>query len=91
MHLHFEKNNNAKCDCNILSLSWMGKVPDESPEVKIIICQSGVDDVKLYDNVATDDRTRLITIIINLKYINIPINFFMIIVYLPYRVRSHSR
>nr|XP_034179926.1 tubby-related protein 4 isoform X2 [Osmia lignaria] len=32
MHLHFEKNNNAKCDCNILSLSWMGKVPDESPE-----------------------------------------------------------
>jgi len=33
MHLHFEKNNNAKCDCNILSLSWMGKVPDESPEV----------------------------------------------------------
>ncbi|XP_031829496.1 WD40 superfamily protein Tusp isoform X2 [Nomia melanderi] len=31
MHLHFEKNN-AKCDCNILSLSWMGKVPDESPE-----------------------------------------------------------
>ncbi|XP_012254118.2 tubby-related protein 4 isoform X1 [Athalia rosae] len=32
MHLHFEKNNNAKCDCNILSLSWMGKVPDELPE-----------------------------------------------------------
>ncbi|KAG7190950.1 hypothetical protein KM043_007001 [Ampulex compressa] len=32
MHLHFEKNNNAKCDCNILSLSWMGKVPDESAE-----------------------------------------------------------
>ncbi|XP_043601939.1 tubby-related protein 4 isoform X1 [Bombus pyrosoma] len=32
MHLYFEKNNNAKCDCNILSLSWMGKVPDESPE-----------------------------------------------------------
>ncbi|XP_054015652.1 tubby-related protein 4-like isoform X1 [Hylaeus anthracinus] len=32
MHLHFEKNSNAKCDCNILSLSWMGKVPDESPE-----------------------------------------------------------
>ncbi|XP_076651070.1 WD40 superfamily protein Tusp isoform X1 [Halictus rubicundus] len=34
MHLHFEKNNNAKCDCNILSLSWMGKVPDETPEVE---------------------------------------------------------
>lgn len=33
MHLHFEKDNNAKCDCNILSLSWMGKVPDESLEV----------------------------------------------------------
>ncbi|XP_034945236.1 tubby-related protein 4 [Chelonus insularis] len=32
MHLHFEKNTNAKCDCNILSLSWMGKVPDELPE-----------------------------------------------------------
>nr|XP_033327664.1 tubby-related protein 4 isoform X2 [Megalopta genalis] len=32
MFLYFEKNNNAKCDCNILSLSWMGKVPDESPE-----------------------------------------------------------
>ncbi|XP_043289464.1 tubby-related protein 4 isoform X2 [Venturia canescens] len=32
MHLHFEKNSNAKCDCNILSLSWMGKVPDELPE-----------------------------------------------------------
>ncbi|XP_011309867.1 tubby-related protein 4 isoform X2 [Fopius arisanus] len=32
MHLHFEKNTNAKCDCNILSLSWMGKVPDEVPE-----------------------------------------------------------
>ncbi|XP_026668440.1 tubby-related protein 4-like isoform X2 [Ceratina calcarata] len=32
MHLYFEKNNTAKCDCNILSLSWMGKVPDELPE-----------------------------------------------------------
>lgn len=37
MHLHFEKNANAKCDCNILSLSWMGKVPDEAPEVKIML------------------------------------------------------
>lgn len=26
MHLHFEKNSNTKCDCTILSLSWMGKV-----------------------------------------------------------------
>ncbi|KPJ02892.1 Tubby-related protein 4 [Papilio xuthus] len=32
MHLHFERNVNAKCDCTILSLSWMGKVPDELPE-----------------------------------------------------------
>ncbi|XP_050562593.1 tubby-related protein 4 isoform X2 [Spodoptera frugiperda] len=32
MHLHFERNVNAKCDCSILSLSWMGKVPDELPE-----------------------------------------------------------
>ncbi|XP_051169428.1 tubby-related protein 4 isoform X2 [Leptopilina boulardi] len=31
MHLHFEKDNNAKCDCNILSLSWMGQSSDESP------------------------------------------------------------
>ncbi|XP_063706728.1 tubby-related protein 4 isoform X2 [Culicoides brevitarsis] len=29
MHLHFEKNTNTKCDCSILSLSWMGKVPDD--------------------------------------------------------------
>lgn len=33
MHLHFERNINSKCDCTILSLSWMGKVPDELPEV----------------------------------------------------------
>lgn len=39
MHLYFEKNNNAKCDCNILSLSWMGKVPDESPEVRDLLFQ----------------------------------------------------
>lgn len=32
MHLHFERNTNTKCDCTILSLSWMGKVPDELPE-----------------------------------------------------------
>lgn len=32
MHLHFERNANAKCDCAILSLTWMGKVPDELPE-----------------------------------------------------------
>lgn len=33
MHLHFERNVNSKCDCPILSLTWMGKVPDELPEV----------------------------------------------------------
>ncbi|XP_075145839.1 WD40 superfamily protein Tusp [Haematobia irritans] len=32
MHLHFERNTNTKCDCTILSLSWMGKVPDDIPE-----------------------------------------------------------
>uniref|UniRef100_A0AAG5CQ29 SOCS box domain-containing protein n=1 Tax=Anopheles atroparvus TaxID=41427 RepID=A0AAG5CQ29_ANOAO len=32
MHLHFEKNSNTRCDCPILSLSWMGKVPDDIPE-----------------------------------------------------------
>ncbi|KAL1122277.1 hypothetical protein AAG570_003682 [Ranatra chinensis] len=32
MHLHFEHSTNTKCDCTILSLSWMGKVPDELPE-----------------------------------------------------------
>ncbi|OXU24421.1 hypothetical protein TSAR_000239 [Trichomalopsis sarcophagae] len=32
MHLYFERNVNAKCDCNILSLSWMGKLPDELQE-----------------------------------------------------------
>ncbi|XP_030371459.1 tubby-related protein 4 isoform X2 [Scaptodrosophila lebanonensis] len=32
MHLHFERNLNTKCDCTILSLSWMGKVPDDIPE-----------------------------------------------------------
>ncbi|XP_018322268.1 tubby-related protein 4 [Agrilus planipennis] len=32
MHLHFERTTNAKSDCTILSLTWMGKVPDELPE-----------------------------------------------------------
>lgn len=34
MHLHFERTVNAKSDCSILSLTWMGKVPDELPEVR---------------------------------------------------------
>lgn len=29
MHLHFEKSSNTKCDCTILSLSWMGKVREK--------------------------------------------------------------
>jgi hypothetical protein len=37
MHLHFERNTNAKCDCAILSLTWMGKVPDELPEVSVTL------------------------------------------------------
>jgi len=37
MHLHFERNINTKCDCTILSLSWMGKVPDDIPEVSTVI------------------------------------------------------
>ncbi|CAH2010036.1 unnamed protein product, partial [Acanthoscelides obtectus] len=32
MHLHFERTVSAKSDCPILSLTWMGKVPDELPE-----------------------------------------------------------
>lgn len=37
MHLHFERTINAKSDCSILSLTWMGKVPDELPEVRIYV------------------------------------------------------
>lgn len=32
MHLHFERTTNTRNDCAILSLTWMGKVPDEIPE-----------------------------------------------------------
>lgn len=32
MHLHFEGNSLARTDCNVLSLTWMGKVPDELPD-----------------------------------------------------------
>ena len=35
MNVHFERNSNAKCDCTILNLTWMGKVPDELPEVSV--------------------------------------------------------
>ncbi|KAE8746471.1 hypothetical protein FOCC_FOCC006836 [Frankliniella occidentalis] len=32
MNVHWERNTNAKCDCTILNLTWMGKVPEELPE-----------------------------------------------------------
>ncbi|KAG1714114.1 Tubby-related protein 4 [Nymphon striatum] len=32
MHLHFERTGSTvRSDCTLLSLTWMGKVPDESP------------------------------------------------------------
>ncbi|EFA05176.1 hypothetical protein TcasGA2_TC015306 [Tribolium castaneum] len=37
MHLHFERTINAKSDCSILSLTWMGKVPDELPESSTLV------------------------------------------------------
>lgn len=33
MHLHWERSANTAGDCNIRSLSWMGRVPDEIPQV----------------------------------------------------------
>lgn len=33
MHIRFEKKTNTKCDSDILSLSWMGRVPDNAEEV----------------------------------------------------------
>ena len=35
MHLHWERNPNVAGDCNIRSLSWMGRVPDEIPQVSL--------------------------------------------------------
>ncbi|KAG8189031.1 hypothetical protein JTE90_025471 [Oedothorax gibbosus] len=32
MHLHFERTTSTRTDCAILSLTWMGKVPDDLPE-----------------------------------------------------------
>ena len=35
MHLHFEEpSSQLRCDSVINSLSWMGRVPDEQPEVR---------------------------------------------------------
>ena len=34
MHLHWERSQNTAGDCNIRSLSWMGRVPDELPTVR---------------------------------------------------------
>ena len=33
MHLHWERSTNSGGDCAIQALSWMGKVPEEIPEV----------------------------------------------------------
>lgn len=36
MHLHFEEpSSQLRCDSVINSLSWMGRVPDEQPEVSV--------------------------------------------------------
>ncbi|XP_055944594.1 tubby-related protein 4-like isoform X1 [Argiope bruennichi] len=32
MHLHFERTTSTRTDCAILSLTWMGKVPDDLPD-----------------------------------------------------------
>ena len=37
MHLHWERSHNTAGDCNIRSLSWMGRVPDELPTVRFKI------------------------------------------------------
>ncbi|KAJ8935664.1 hypothetical protein NQ318_012826 [Aromia moschata] len=41
MHLHFERTVNARSDCPVLSLTWMGKVPDELPEVRDVGADCG--------------------------------------------------
>ena len=33
MHLHWERSTNTTGDCHINNLSWMGRVPEEIPEV----------------------------------------------------------
>ncbi|KAK6985380.1 tubby-related protein 4, partial [Biomphalaria glabrata] len=32
MHVHFEQTTCTRTDSNFLSLSWMGKVPEDLPE-----------------------------------------------------------
>ena len=44
MHLHWEKSHNTAGDCNIRSLSWMGRVPDEIPQVRNV-CSPASDSV----------------------------------------------
>eukprot|EP00095_Tigriopus_kingsejongensis_P002724 maker-scaffold1696_size30952-snap-gene-0.9 protein:Tk02724 transcript:maker-scaffold1696_size30952-snap-gene-0.9-mRNA-1 annotation:"tubby-related protein 4" len=34
MHLHWELSTNTAGDCNVRSMSWMGRVPDEIPQVR---------------------------------------------------------
>ena len=41
MHLHFEKaHSELRCDAVVNSMSWMGRVPDEQPEVNIFTVNS---------------------------------------------------
>ena len=42
MHLHWEKSSNTAGDCCIRSLSWMGRVPDEIPQVRSLLCETEV-------------------------------------------------
>jgi hypothetical protein len=37
MHMHWEKSSNTAGDCCIRSLSWMGRVPDEIPQVRAFV------------------------------------------------------
>ena len=54
MHLHWEQSHNTAGDCNIRSLSWMGRVPDEIPQVRnfgISLCVSRkADNISLITN-----------------------------------------
>ncbi len=33
MHLHWEKSGHFAGDCHVRSLSWMGRVPEQIPQV----------------------------------------------------------
>ena len=50
MHLHWERSQNTAGDCNIRSLSWMGRVPDELPTVRSKIMHFSKDPHIMYLN-----------------------------------------